>query len=71
VFYFKLFANLPEEYAWLRWAGFALFLNMCLGVSDITIPIVWCPLLLATQFGAERKAVPPKLNVTNLLPAGR
>jgi hypothetical protein len=71
VFYFKLFANLPEEYAWLRWAGFALFLNMCLGVSDITIPIVWCPLLLATQFGAERKAVPPKLNVTNLVPAGR
>ena len=71
VFYFKLFANLPEEYAWLRWAGFALLLNMCLGVSDITIPIVWCPLLLATQFGAERKAVPPKLNVTNLVPAGR
>jgi hypothetical protein len=71
VFYFKLFANLPEEYTWLRWAGFALLLNMCLGVSDITIPIVWCPLLLATQFGAERKAVPPQLNVTNLVPAGR
>ena len=71
VFYFKLFANLPEEYTWLRWAGFALLLNMCLGVSDITIPIAWCPLLLATQFGAERKAVPPQLNVTNLVPAGR
>ena len=54
VFYFKLFANLPEEYTWFKWAGFALLLNMCLGIADITMPLMWCPILLAIQFSLKK-----------------
>jgi hypothetical protein len=54
VFYFKLFANLPEEYTWFKWAGFALFVNMCLGIADITMPLLWCPILLAIQFSLKK-----------------
>jgi hypothetical protein len=54
VFYFKLFANLPEEYTWFKWAGFALLLNMCLGVADITMPLMWCPILIAIQFSFKK-----------------
>jgi hypothetical protein len=54
VFYFKLFANLPEEYAWFKWAGFALFANMCMGIADITMPLLWCPILLAIQFSLRK-----------------
>jgi len=70
VFYFKLLANLPKEYGWFKWAVLAFLVNVGIGISDMTIPIVWCPLLLATQFGAKRTAIPPKLNVTNLVPTG-
>jgi hypothetical protein len=54
VFYFRLFGTLPQEYAWFKWAGFALFLNMVLGVSDITMPLLWVPIFLAIQFGAKK-----------------
>jgi hypothetical protein len=50
MFWFRLFANLPEKYAWLKWAAFALLLNMCLDISDVTFPILWLPILLAIQF---------------------
>jgi hypothetical protein len=50
MFYLKLFANLADEYAWLKWAAFALLLNMCLDISDVTFPILWLPILLAIQF---------------------
>jgi hypothetical protein len=54
VFYFKLFAHLPEEYTWFKWAGFALFANMCMGIADITMPLLWCPILLAIQFSLKK-----------------
>jgi hypothetical protein len=50
IFYIRLFAKLQEEYAWFRWAGFALILNMCIGVPDVTMPMLWVPILLAIQF---------------------
>ncbi len=50
IFYVKLFANLSEEYAWLKWGAFALILNMCIDISDVTFPILWIPILLAIQF---------------------
>jgi hypothetical protein len=57
VFCVKLFANLPREYAWLRWAALALFLNMCISVADVTMPTLWLPILLAIQFGSEKKKI--------------
>ncbi len=53
MFYFKLFAGLSEEYAWLRWAALALLLNMCIDISDVTFPILWLPIFLAIQFGTR------------------
>ncbi len=50
VFYFKLFAKLSEEYAWLKWAAFAMILNMCIDISDVTFPPLWIPILIAIQF---------------------
>jgi hypothetical protein len=47
IFHFRLFANLPQHYAWLRWAAYALLLNMVLGIADVTIPIYWIAVLLA------------------------
>jgi hypothetical protein len=49
VFYFRLFTNLPKEYAWLKWAAFALLLNMCIDISDVTFPILWLPIFLTIQ----------------------
>jgi hypothetical protein len=54
-FYVRLFVNVPEEFAWLKWAGFALLFNMCIGVADVTIPIFWIPIFLAIQFTSGRK----------------
>jgi hypothetical protein len=62
VFCFKLFANLPEEYAWFKWAGFALFVNMSMGIADITMPLMWCPILLAIQFSSDRPTIRQKMN---------
>lgn len=47
MFYIKLFRNLPKEYVWLAWAAYALFINMCIDISDVTIPILWVPILMA------------------------
>jgi hypothetical protein len=66
MFYCRLFAKLPEEYAWFKWAGFALLLNMCLGIADVTMPLLWVPILLAIQFSAESATVHRKMNGINL-----
>jgi hypothetical protein len=50
LFCFKLFAGLPEEYSWLKWAAAAFFLNVGIGVADITMPMLWFPILLAIQY---------------------
>ncbi len=55
-FYFKLFAKLSEEYAWLKWAAFAMMLNMCIDISDVTFPLLWIPILLAIPFSREKGA---------------
>ena len=55
MFYVRLFASLSDEDAWLRWAAFALLANMCLDISDVTMPMLWLPTLLAIAFRTERK----------------
>lgn len=55
VFSVKLFINLPKEYAWLKWAALALFLNMCISIADVTMPTLWLPILLAIQFTSEKR----------------
>ena len=62
MFYFRLFANLPEEYVWLRWAAYALILNMCIDISDVTFPILWIPILLAIQFNQGTRVSHQELN---------
>lgn len=61
-FFYKLFANLSEEYAWLKWAAFALLLNMCIDISDVTFPILWIPILLAIPFRVEKGGSRQSLN---------
>jgi hypothetical protein len=70
VFYIKLFGKLPEQYAWLRWAGFALLLNMCIGIADVTSPILWIPILLAIRFSREKPIEQPTQLRGNLVLAG-
>jgi hypothetical protein len=55
MFYVRLFTSLSDEDAWLRWAAFALLANMCLDISDVTMPMLWLPALLAIAFRTERK----------------
>jgi hypothetical protein len=52
-FYFKLLRGLPKQYAWFRWAAFAMLINMCLGLADITMPIFWIPIFLAISFSSK------------------
>jgi hypothetical protein len=59
MYYFRLFGNLAKEYSWFRWGAFALLFNMCVGVADITIPMLWVTLLLAIHFTAASKPVRP------------
>jgi hypothetical protein len=60
VFCVKVFAKLPKEYAWLKWAALALFLNMCISIADVTMPTLWLPILLAIQFSSEKRKLPWK-----------
>jgi hypothetical protein len=55
MFYVRLFASLSDEDAWLRWAAFAQLANMCLDISDVTMPMLWLPALLAITFRTDRK----------------
>jgi uncharacterized membrane protein len=58
VFCIKLFFGLPKEYRWLLWGAGALLLNMSIGIADVTIPMLWIPILLAIQFTtASRRSV--------------
>lgn len=56
-FSYKLLANLPSEYEWLRWAIFALLLNMCIDIPDVTMPTLWIPILFAMQCSPAKVAV--------------
>ncbi len=55
VYFFTLFLTLHEDYLWLKWAAFALLLNMCIGIPDVTMPLLWIPILLATQHSSLRR----------------
>lgn len=57
VFYFRLFRGLAERYQWLAWGSFALLLNMCIGVADVTMPLLWIPILTAVQLNARRVTI--------------
>lgn len=56
-FVVKLVAGLPREYAWLGWALFAVVLNMCIAVPDVTTPTLWISLMLAMQFSSSNPGV--------------
>jgi hypothetical protein len=64
-FYFKLFTNLPEDYAWLMWGATALFVNMCIGLADVTMPIFWIPMFLAICFSSDKMQGRQKLSGSN------
>ena len=70
IFCYRLFANLSEEYAWLKWAAFALLLNMCIDISDVTFPILWIPILLAIQFKPNQAAARLERSGNDLALAG-
>jgi hypothetical protein len=54
VFCFRLFVKLPEDYSWYKWAAFAFFVNIGIGVADITMPMLWCFIFLAIQFSSDK-----------------
>jgi hypothetical protein len=70
VFYFRLLKGLPENYAWFRWAAFALLVNMCIGLADITMPIFWIPIHLAVSFNSGKMTGRRELNGSSLAIAG-
>jgi hypothetical protein len=49
IYYLRLFSGLSQTYGWLFWAGAALLFNMCVDVPDVTFPILWVAIFLATQ----------------------
>ena len=57
LFCVHLLGSLPDEDAWLRWAAFALLANMCLDISDVTMPMLWLPILLAITFRTNQRAL--------------
>jgi hypothetical protein len=63
-FYFRLFANLSKQNAWLKWAAFALIMNMCIDVPDVTFPTLWIAIFIAIQFSDNENPVRqiPKAN---------
>jgi hypothetical protein len=63
MFYFRLLRGLSKEMAWLRWGGFAVLLNMCVDIPDITFPLVWVIILLAVQMqtAIDSGSTPPAL----------
>ncbi len=63
IFYFKLFMGLSEEGKWLKWAGFALLLNMCVDVPDLIFPVFQFVILLAI---AERNILPDSSHQSQL-----
>lgn len=69
VFYFRLFGGLPKEYAWFRWAALALFLNVAISISDATTPLLWMPIIFATQIGSKKAALPHAPDSHDLTPA--
>jgi hypothetical protein len=69
MFYVRLFTSLSDEAAWLRWAAFALLANMCLDISDVTMPMLWLPALLAIAFRTDRKVFDRRPNRERLVTA--
>ena len=57
VFLWRLFRSLATEHACLAWAAFALLLNMFIGVPDVTMPLLWIPILTAIQLNADGVAI--------------
>jgi|SRR5215467_6358732 len=52
IYLFRLFTKLPAEYSWLKWGAAGLLLNMSLSVADVTMPMLWLPILLAIYFNS-------------------
>jgi hypothetical protein len=50
VFLWRLFRDMAADYPWLVWAAFALLLNMSIDVADVTMPLLWIPILTAVTF---------------------
>ncbi len=61
-FYFRLFGSLGRKHAWLKWGGFALLLNMVLGIADVTMPLLWIPILLAIQLKSDESLIHKSLD---------
>jgi hypothetical protein len=53
VFLWRLFRELAADYPWLVWAAFALVLNMFIDIADVTMPLLWIPILTAVQLNAS------------------
>lgn len=53
IYLLRLFGNLTGVYAWLKWGAAALLINMSIGIPDVTMPMLWLPILLAIQFSSS------------------
>ncbi|HEY1464908.1 MAG TPA: hypothetical protein VGF44_15940, partial [Terriglobales bacterium] len=54
VFCYQLVVGL-QEHVWLKWGLLAFFLNMAISIADTTIPLFWCPILLALRFSLKEQ----------------
>jgi len=54
IFYFGLFFELPKSYSWLKWAAFALLVNMCIDIPDVTFPPLWIIISIAVSVAKDK-----------------
>jgi hypothetical protein len=70
MFCFGLFTRLPKEYVWVKWAAFALLLNMCIDIPDVTFPPLWIIILIAISLSKSKVSVHQGINNSGLAFAG-
>jgi len=66
----RLVSNLKGNDSWLKWSLCAGFLDMSIGVSDVTMPILWVFLALACYYVKTKRKMQTNLINNKLLQVG-
>jgi hypothetical protein len=54
----------------VKWAAFALLLNMCIDIPDVTFPPLWIIILIAISLSKSKVSVHQGINNSGLAFAG-
>jgi hypothetical protein len=50
----QILSKIPQQHRWIFWSSIGLLLAMCLGVPDLSYPLLWILLAMAVQSKAPR-----------------